>query len=121
MKRVWCAVLVFATLACWLSPTAAQQGAAPPAIDHRKMIAENLPKMFSKDSQVRNVAVSEMRRMPSSMGLIWAACVRVAATGSSGKPTSPRTYVVTFVRNAIAERRPASGDDCAGATFAPLG
>ncbi len=85
------------------------------------MITENLAKLFAADSKVRGVAVSEMRRMPSSLGLIWATCVRVAATGVSGQPTLPRTYVVTFIRNAIAERRPASGDDCAGAKFEPLG
>lgn len=121
MRRFWFAASVFAALSCWLPLAAAQQSAAPPAIDHRKMIAENLPKLFSKDSQVRDVVVSEMRRIPSPIGLIWAVCVRVAATGSSGKPTLPRTYVVTFIRNALAERRPASDSDCVGAKFEPLG
>jgi len=120
MKRVWCAALAFAILSCWLPLAAAQHGAAPPAIDHRKVIAANLAQLFAKDSQVRNVAVSEMRRI-LSIGLVWAACVRVAATGSTGKPTLPRTYVVTFIRNAVAERRPANDDDCAGAKFEPLG
>ena len=99
---------------------AAQQAVAPPNLDHRKLIAENLTKLFSADAKVHNVAVSELRRVPSPAGLAWGACVRVNATGISGQPTLPRTYVVTFSRTMIAERRQANDGDCAGAAFAPL-
>jgi hypothetical protein len=101
-------------------PAAGQQSAAPPDFDHRKLIAENLPKLFAAEAQARNIAVSELRRVPSPAGLTWGTCVRVNATGISGQPTLPRTYVVTFSRTMIAERRQASDADCAGAAFAPL-
>ncbi len=96
-------------------------GSPAPTFDHRKLIAENLAKLFSPDAQVRNVVVSELRQVPSAAGLMWGTCVRLNATGMGGKPTLPRTYVVTFTkRNDIAERRAATGDDCAGAKFGPL-
>jgi hypothetical protein len=101
-------------------PAAAQKVAAPPDFDHRKLIAENLGKLFSADAKVHSVAVSELRRVPSPAGLTWGTCVRVNATGISGQPTLPRTYVVTFSRTMIAERRQANDGDCAGAAFAPL-
>ena len=105
--------------ACCVSPAAAQQ--EQPDLDHRRLIAENLAKLFSADAQVRNVVVSELRQVSSAAGLIWGTCVRVNATDMGGKPTLPRTYVVTFSkRNDIAERRAAIGDDCAGAKFEPL-
>ncbi len=107
-------------LALWWPLVSAAQP-TPPAFDHRRLIAENLQKLFSKESQVRNVAVSELRQMPSPTGLMWGACVRVSATGVSGQPTAPRTYVVTFLRNTVAERRQAAGNDCAGVQFRPLG
>jgi hypothetical protein len=94
---------------------------ADAAPDHRRLIAENLKTLFNPDAQVRNVVVSELRQVPSPTGLTWAACVRVTAIGQGGRPTAPLTYVVTFSRNAIAERRPAGGQDCAGAAFTPLG
>ena len=103
-----------------LSPAAAQP-APPPEFDYRKLIADNLAKLFSADAQVRDVVVSELRRVPSPVGLVWAACVRVNATSMTGKPTVPRTYVVAFSRNTIAERRAAAGEDCAGAKFERLG
>ena len=99
---------------------AAQQAAPAPALDHRKLIAENLTKLFSADAKVRDIGVSELRRVPSPVGLTWGACVRVNATSMTGKPIAPRTYVITFTRNTIAERRAASDDDCAGVKFQPL-
>jgi len=120
MRNTLSVTLVVALAACWPWPMAAQ--AAPgPALDHRKLIAENLTKLFSADAHVRNVVVSELRRVPSAVGLTWGTCVRVNATSMIGKPTVPRTYVVTFSRNALAERRAASGNDCVGAKFMPLG
>lgn len=112
--------LAFAALSALAPLPAAAQPAPPPEFDYRKQIADNLAKLFSPDAQVRNVAVSEMRRVPSPLGLVWAACVRVNATNMTGKPTLPRTYVVTFSRNAIADRRAISGEECAGAKFEPL-
>jgi hypothetical protein len=119
MKHVLALVWGCALAAAWASAATAQQAAAP-SVDHRKLIAENLSKLFAAEAQARNVAVSELRRVPSPTGLTWGACVRVNATGISGQPTLPRTYVVTFSRNLITERRPASANDCAGAAFAPL-
>jgi hypothetical protein len=113
------AIVALAATVC--SPAVAQQAASPPNLDHRKLIAENLAKLFSADAQVRNVVVSELRQVPSPVGLTWGACVRVNATSMAGKPTLPRTYVVTFTkRNDIAERRAAESSECAGARFEPL-
>ena len=113
------AIIALATTIC--SPAVAQQAAPAPSFDHRKLIAENLAKLFSADAQVRNVVVSELRQVPSPVGLTWGACVRVNATSMAGKPTLPRTYIVTFTkRNDIAERRAAADRDCAGAKFEPL-
>ena len=120
MKSVWPVPFALA-LACVPGVAAAQQITPAPSFDHRKMIAENLAKLFSAEAQVRNVVVSELRQVPSPAGLMWGTCVRVNATGMGGKPTLPRIYVVTFTkRNDIAERRAATGDDCAGAQFQPL-
>jgi hypothetical protein len=120
MKYVWLIPFALA-LACVPGVVVAQQTVPSPGFDHRKLIAENLAKLFSPDAQVRNVVVSELRQVPSAAGLMWNACVRLNATGMGGKPTLPRTYVVTFTkRNDIAERRAATGDDCAGAKFEPL-
>ena len=119
MRHAWPVPLVFALAVC--SPAVAQQAAPAPNLDHRKLIAENLGKLFSADAQVRNVMVSELRQVPSPVGLTWGACVRLNATSMAGKPTLPRTYVVTFTkRNDIAERRAAADGDCAGAKFEPL-
>jgi hypothetical protein len=118
MKHVWPLPLMVA-LACVPGIAAAQQ--TVPIFDHRRLIAENLAKLFSADAQARNVVVSELRQVPSAAGLMWGTCVRLNATGMGGKPTLPRTYVVTFTkRNDIAERRAATGDECAGAKFEPL-
>jgi len=115
--RIVSSVVVSAiAFACCVSPAAAQQ--AQPNLDHRKLIAESLAKLFSAEAQVRNVAVSELRRVSSPVGMLWGACVRVNPTNIAG---APRTYVVAFSRNEIAERRSAVGDDCAGAKFEPLG
>jgi hypothetical protein len=120
MKHL-CQLLSACVLAgCATSPPAPRP-MADAAPDHRRLIAENLKTLFNPDAQVRNVAVSELRQVPSSVGLTWAACVRVSATGQGGRPTAPLTYLVTFSRNTIAERRLAGGQDCAGAVFAPLG
>jgi hypothetical protein len=120
MKFVWSIPLALALSVCSLGIAAAQPPPAP-IFDHRKLIAGNLAKLFSADAHVRNVLVSELRQVPSPVGLTWGTCVRVNATSMAGKPTLPRTYVVTFTkRNDIAERRAATGDDCAGAKFEPL-
>ena len=121
MKFVWSIPFALALSACLPGIAVAQQAAPAPSFDHRKLIAENLAKLFSADAQVRNVVVSELRQVPSPVGLTWGACVRVNATGMAGKPTLPRTYIVTFTRrNDIAERRAAADGDCAGARFEPL-
>ena len=92
-----------------------------PPPDHRKLIADNLQTLFTADAQVRNVSISELNWAPSPSGMIWQTCLRVGgATSVTGLETTPRTYVVTFVRNTIAERRLASADECAGAKFSPL-
>ena len=110
-----------AMLALCLPLVASAQQPAKPTFDHRKIIATNLSKMFSADSQVRNVSVSELRSVQSPTGLTWAACVRLNATSMTGAPTATRTYVVTFtMRNDIAERREARAKDCADAQFQPL-
>ena len=117
MKNAWPVLLLLA--ACWPWSAVAQQ--APAGLDHRRLIADNLTKLFSADARVRNVAVSELRRVPSPVGLTWATCVRISATGMSGKPIAPRTYLVTFTpRHQIADRGAATGQDCAGAKFEPL-
>ena len=122
MRNVWHVMLAFALAACSAGAVAAQQTAPSPSFDHRKLIADNLTKLFSADAQVRNVVVSELRQVPSPVGLTWGACVRVNATGMAGKPIAPRTYRRhLFARNVIAERRAATGEDCAGAKFEPLG
>lgn len=118
MTTIWPLALALAVGS--LCAAAAQQVAPPPDFDHRKLIAENLGKLFAAEAQARNIVVSELRRVPSPAGLTWGTCVRVNATGISGQPTLPRTYVVTFSRSMIVERRQASGNDCAGAAFAPL-
>jgi hypothetical protein len=119
MKHCYLVLFACALAGCASSPPAPRPGpdAAP---DHRRLIAENLKTLFNPDSQVRNVVVSELRQVPSSTGLTWAACIRVSAIGQGGRSTGPLTYVVTFSRDTIAERRPASGQDCVGATFTPL-
>ena len=118
MKSAWAIPLMVALAG---APGIAAAQPSPPNLDHRKLIAGNLAKLFSADAQVRNVVVSELRQVPSAAGLMWGTCVRVNATGMAGKPTLPRIYVVTFTkRNDIAERRAATGDDCAGARFEPL-
>lgn len=114
------AVVALALAACTATPTAPPPTPDPPP-DHRKIISDNLKTLFNPDAQVRNVMVSELMQVPSSAGLMWGTCVRVNATGSSGRPTVPRTYVFTFRRNEVAERRPAEGNDCAGAKFERLG
>jgi hypothetical protein len=120
MGKFWHVIIAFALAACWPAPMAAQQATPAPALDHRKLIAENLTKLFSADAKVHNVAVSEMRQVPSPVGLTWGTCVRVSASSVTGKPIAPRTYVITFTRNTIAERRAASDNDCAGVKFEPL-
>ena len=120
MKHVWPIPFVLALAACSATPTA-QRAGPDPQPDHRKLIADNLKNLFSADAHVRDITVSELSQVPSPAGLTWGACVRVAATSMTGRPTAPRTYVITFSRNTIAERRAASGDDCAGATLTPLG
>ena len=121
MTGDWTALLAAAFAACCISTAGAQQLPLAPNFDHRKLIAENLAKLFSADAQVRNVVVSELRQVPSPVGLTRGACVRVNATSMAGKPTLPRTYVVTFTkRNDISERRAAADGDCAGAKFEPL-
>jgi hypothetical protein len=117
---LFAAIFAVAIAACWSSPMAAQQPAPGPDVDHRKLIAENLSKLFSADAKVRNIGVSELRRVPSPTGLVWGSCVRVSATSMAGQPTAPRTYIVIFLRGAIAERRAPNGDECAGAKFQPL-
>jgi hypothetical protein len=115
MTRNRTALLAAAFAACCISTAGAQQLPPAPNLDHRKLIAENLAKLFSPD------VVSELRQVPSAAGLMWGSCVRLNATGVGGKPTLPRTYVVTFTkRNDIAERRAATGEECAGAKFGPL-
>jgi hypothetical protein len=116
-------VVLAATLAgCSTSiPPAPRPGPDPGPPDHRKLIADGLATLFSADAHVRNVMVSELTQVPSPTGLIWGACVRLNATAMSGRPTAPRTYVVTFSRGAITERRTATGEDCVGAKFEPLG
>ena len=121
MRRIWHVTLAFALAACSSTPPAPRPVAIEPEPDHRKLIAENLKTLFAADAHVRNVSVSELRQVPSPAGLIWGACVRLSATAITGRPTAPRIFVVTFLRNTIADRRSASGDDCAGATFVPLG
>jgi hypothetical protein len=113
-------IVALALTACTATPTAPPASPDPPP-DHRKIIADNLKTLFSPDAQVRNVMVSELMQVPSSAGQVWGTCVRVSATGSSGRPTLPRTYVFTFRRNEVAERRPAEGSDCAGAKLERLG
>jgi len=114
------ASLMAAALACCVAPAAAPQQPMP-TFDHRRLIADNIGKLFSPDAKVRGVAVSELRPVQSSVGLTWAACVRLGATNIGGGPTSLRTYVVTFtMRNQIAERRQAAAKDCDGAKYEPL-
>jgi hypothetical protein len=121
-RSIWHVTFAFALAACSSTPPAPPPEPALAAPDHRRLIAENLKTLFSTDAQVRNVTVSELSQVPSSAGMTWGTCVRVGgATGMTGRPTAPRTYVVTFSRDRIAERRPASGEDCAGAKFSPLG
>src|SRR5690554_5029912 len=102
-------LLLAAALAPCCMSAALAQNSPKPAFDHRRLIADNLAKMFSADANVRNVSVSEIRSVTSPVGLTWGTCVRVgAATSISGTQTLPRTYVVTFtLRNQIAERREA--------------
>ncbi len=121
MIRFCPTVLALSLAACASQPAPAPRAAAEPPPDHRKLVAENQKSLFSAESHARNVAISELRQVPSAVGLTWATCVRASAVNINGKPIAPRTYVVTFSRNAIAERRLASGDDCAGAVFEPLG
>ena len=113
-------LLTAALAACWVPLAAAQP--QKPNFDHRALIASSLDRLFSADAKVRGVAISELRTVQSSVGLTWAACVRLgAATSITGSQTLPRTYVVTFtMRNQIAERREAAGKDCVGAQFEPL-
>lgn len=120
MRKFWHVTFTLALAACSPEPMAAQQAAPAPALDHRKLIAENLTKLFSADAKVHNVGVSELRQVPSPVGLTWGTCVRVSASSMTGKPIAPRTYVVTFSRNTIAERHAASGEECAGVKFTPL-
>jgi hypothetical protein len=119
MIRFGCICLALALAGCVATPTAPPAGPEQEP-DHRRLIAENVTSLFSPDAKVQNVAVSELRRVLSPAGLVWGACVRVDATGVSGKPTATRTFIITFRNNVIAERRPASGTDCADARFEPL-
>lgn len=118
MTQIQVCLLACTLLAFGSHVAGAQQ--APPVFDHRKLIADNLAKLFSAEAKAHSIAISELRRVPSAAGLMWGTCVRVSATSMSGRPVPSRTYVVTFSRNIIAERRPAAEADCAGASYAPL-
>ncbi len=119
-RETVCGVIVAAALAaCTATPIAPPPSPDLPP-DHRKIIADNLKTLFSPDAQVHNVMVSELMQVPTPAGAMWGACVRVSATGSTGRPTLPRTYVVTFRRNEVADRRPVEGGDCASARFGRL-
>ena len=115
------AIVTFLGLtACASTPPPAPRPGPDPEPDHRKLIAENLKTLFSAEAHVRNVVVSELRQMPSAAGLVPSACVRVSAVNMNQQRIAPRTYVVTFSRGVIAERRPATGKECADASYSPL-
>lgn len=105
--------------ACASTPPAPRPGADPEP-DHHKLIAENLKTLFNPEANVSNVVVSDLRQMPSSAGMVWSTCVRVSAVNMNQQRIAPRTYVVTFSHGAIAERRAAIAEECAGVRFMPL-
>jgi hypothetical protein len=121
MRLIAPVLLAIALAGCASTPPAPRAEPDPGPPDYRKLIADNLKTLFSPDAQVRNVMVSELSQVPSPAGLMWGTCVRLNATGMSGRPTAPRTYVVTFSRGAIADRRAVAGQDCVGAKFERLG
>ena len=119
MRSIWQFTFALALAGCASSPPPPQLSPDPQP-DHIRLIKENLATLFSANAQPRNIVVSELRQVSTADGGAWGACLRLNATGMSGRPTNPRTIVVLFRRNTIIERRPANPDDCANANYARL-
>ena len=101
---------------------AQRRRAPPPAIDHRRMIAENSDEaVFDRLAGARRRRFRKCAGCQSPIGLDLG---RLRARGRHRhlRQARPCRAPMSSPSSAtpIAERRPASGDDCAGAKFEPL-
>lgn len=93
--------------------------APEPPPDIKRLMRENLERVFTSASQPARVRVSTPRREPS--GPNWTACVRADLNSVMGKPLGTQTYRITVASNAIVDRRRVEDDDnCASETYEPV-
>src|SRR5262245_19453743 len=91
---------------------------AEPPPDVRRLVSENLERVFTVASQPAHVRVSAPRHEPA--GTIWTACVKADLSSVVGKPLG-QTYRLTINNNAIVDRRRADDDDnCAAESYEPI-
>lgn len=93
--------------------------APDPPPDIKKLMRENLERVFTSASQPARVRVSAPRHEPA--GTNWTACVRADLTSAIGKPLGTQTYRLTIGAGVIVDRRRVEEEDnCSSETYEPI-
>ncbi len=96
---------------------AAPERTADAEPDVKALVRDNLAKAFA--SPPRSVQVARPMRDPNGLG--WLACVRAEVTAATGRNILTQTYLFSFNRGAITDRRlVGSESNCVSATYEPI-
>jgi hypothetical protein len=90
-----------------------------PPPDVKRLMRDNLERVFTAASQPTRVRVSVPRHEPS--GVNWTACVMADLNSVTGKPLGSQTYRLTVAGNTIIDRRRVEDEDnCASESYEPI-